>query len=249
MSKTACEYNWHETGKQVFYDKTTFETLVAMYPVVFVDDFTGGDVVVPAFGSDESGCSWVYKDISAAGSPTVAKKADEVNGVIECALDSQVEVQTVEVNQDDQLSFSIAQGLIFEARISCSTLPTASAARGVLGMGGSFVAEGAAHRVAFEILTTGTIKAECDDAVTDTSADTGVTAVAGTYNIFRIDCTDQNDIKFFIDGVRVCASTTFNSASSAANSKMQPYFGVTKTANAATATLVCDYVKIFQNRS
>ncbi len=247
--RTSCKYNWHETGKQVFYDNSTFETLKAMFPIEFYDDFMGGDLAIPAFGADESGCKWVYKDISAAGAPTVAKKADTVNGVIELDLDNTVEVQTVEMNFDDQLIFSIAQGLIFEARITMSVIPSGAAARGVFGVGGAWVAEGANHRVAFEILTAGTINAEEDDAVTDTSADTGITAVAGAYNIFRIDCTTQSDIKFFIDGTRVCASTTFNSASSVANSKMQPYFGCTKTANAAQATMLCDYIKIWQNRS
>ena len=249
MSKTKCAYNWHETGKQVFYDSSTFETLLAQYPISFSDDFLGADLVIPAFGSDESGCKWVYKDISAVGAPTCAILADTVNGIIECALDNQNEVQTVEVNMDDQLVFSIAQGLIFEARITCSVLPAASAARGVFGMGGAWVAEGANHRVAFEILTGGTIQAECDDAATDTSADTGITAVAGTYNIFRIDCTTQTDIKFFIDGVRVAGSTTFANAASAANSKCQPHVGLYKASGAGLGVLSVDYVKVWMNRS
>jgi len=82
-----------------------------------------------------------------------------------------------------------------------------------------------------------------------TSADTLVTAVASTYHIFRIDCTSQSDIKFFIDGERVCASTTFNNAASGANLKVQPYFGVVKTSATSQATMLVDYVKIWQNRS
>lgn len=249
MGKIACEYNWHDTGRQVFYDKSTFETIHANYPIYFYDDFLGADLVIPAFGSDESGCKWVYKDVSAVGSPTCAKTADGVNGFVACALDAQAEVQAIEANFDDQLIFSLAQGVIFEARVSCTTLPTGAAARGIFGLGGAWVQGGANIRVGFEILTGGTINAECDDNVTDTSADTGITAVAGTYNIFRIDCTDQTDIKFYIDGARVCASTTFNSAASAPNSKMQPTFGMVKTADAATGTLSCDYIKIWQNRS
>jgi hypothetical protein len=130
-----------------------------------------------------------------------------------------------------------------------SVLPDATTARGIFGVGGAWVAAGPNHRIGFEILNGGTINAEEDDAVTDTSADTGVTAVAGTYNIFRIDATDETDIKFFIDGARVCASTTFNNASSTANSKCQPYFGCVKTAATSQATMLIDYVKIFQNRS
>lgn len=249
MGKTACEYNWHKTGRQVFYDNSTFETLHANFPIYFYDDFLGADVVIPAFGSDESGCKWVYKDVSAVGAPTCAIKADTVNGVVELDLDNQAEVQTVEINFDDQLVFSWEQGLIFEARVTMSVLPSGAAARGILGVGSAWVQGGNAHRMGFEILTAGTINAEEDDAVTDTSADTGITAVASTYNIFRVDATDETDVKFFIDGARVCGSTTFNNASSTANSKCQPYLGVVKTADAAQATMLVDYVKIWQNRS
>jgi len=247
--RTACSYNWHKTGKQVFWDKATYETLHANFPIYFYDDFLGADLVIPAFGSDESGCKWVYKDVSLAGSPSCAKAADTVNGFVSCALDAQIEVQTIQLNMDDQLAFSIAQGLIFEARVSCTTLPTASAARAIFGVGGAWVDVGPNVRVGFEILTAGVINAECDDNVTDTSANTGVTAVASTYNIYRIDCTSQTNIKFFINGARVCRSTTFNNAAAAADSKVQPYFGMVKTANAATGTLPVDYVKIWCNRS
>ena len=249
MGRTSCEYSWMDTGKRVFYDNSTFETLWAQYPIYFYDDFLGPDTVIPAFGADESGCKWVYQDVSAVGAPTLAKGADAVNGIVTATLHAQAEVETIEMNMDDQLAFSMAQGLIFEARVAMAALPTGAAARGVFGIGGAYVAEGPAHRAAFEILTGGTINAETDDAVTDIPADTGVTAVAGAYNIFRIDCTSQSDIKFFIDGARVAASTTFASVSSAANSKCQPYFGCTKTADAAVATLNCDFIKIWQNRA
>lgn len=247
--RTSCKYNWHETGKQVFYDNLTYETLLAQYPIYFYDDFLGADLVIPAFGSDESGCKWVAKDISAAGAPTCAKTADSVNGFVACALSATNEVQTIQANFDDQLIFSLAQGLIFEARISCTVLPAASAARAIFGIGGAWVAAGANVRAGFEILTAGVVNAESDDHTTDTSAATGGTAVAGTYNIYRIDCTDQTDIKFFVDGIRVAASTTFNNAATSANSKVQPYFGMVKTANAALGTISCDYIKIWQNRS
>ena len=59
--KTECKYNWHGTGRQVFYDKTTFETLTANFPIDFKDDFFGADVDFPASGSVESGCKWSKK--------------------------------------------------------------------------------------------------------------------------------------------------------------------------------------------
>ena len=245
MGRTNCEYNWHKTGKQVFYDSSTFETLHAMYPVYFHDDFSGSDVVIPT--SAQSGCKWVYEGVGT--NDTGAKLGDGVNGMVQLYIDNVSEPKTAGINMNDELMFSIAQGLIFEARVTMSVMPDGAGARGIFGMGGNWVAEGAAHRVGFEILPDGVINAEEDDAVTDTPGSTGVTAVAGTYNIFRIDCTTQTDIKFFIDGARVAASTTFANASTGGNLKMQPYFDATATTGTKLATMLVDYVKIWQNRS
>ena len=173
-----------------------------------------------------------------------------MNGIIELDLDNDAELMTAALNMDDQIVFSMEQGLIFEARINMSVLPTGAVSRGIFGMGGPWVAEGAAHRVGFEILQNGVCNAEEDDAVNDRPGSTGVTIVAGTFNIFRIDCTTISDVKFFIDGARVASSVTFNNASSTANRRVQPYFEVTKTGAAADqATMEVDYIKIFQNRS
>ena len=90
---------------------------------------------------------------------------------------------------------------------------------------------------------------DSDDNATPTSASSGQTMVAGTYYIFRIDCTTQTDIKFYIDGVRVAGSTTFANAASAANSKSQPHLGLYKSGGAGEGILSIDYVKIFQNRA
>jgi len=243
---TSCKYNWHETGKQVFYDNSTFETLVAQYPIAFYDDFLGSDLVIPVATSPESGCKWVYQGVGT--NDTGAKLADAVNGVVQLYFDNTNEAKTAQINMNDELMFSIAQGMIFEARVTMSVMPDGATSRGTIGMGGAFVAGGPAHRVGFEILENGVINAECDDAATDTPGSTGVTAVALTYNIFRIDCTDQTDIKFFIDGARVAGSTSFNSVSATTNLKMQPYLGIVST-NADLATMLVDYVRIWQNRA
>lgn len=249
MGNTGCDYNRLGSGRQVFWDKSTEETLSASYPLYFYDDFIGADLVIPEMGSAESGCKWAYKDVSAVGAPTLAKTADGVNGSITATLHSQAEEQAIQLNMDDQLVFSIAQGLIFEARLTCSTLPTGAAARCIFGVGGEWKQGGADYRTGFEILTDGTINAESDDNVNDESEDTGVTAVAGDYNIFRIDCTIQSDIKFYIDGKRVAEGTTFNNVSTGGNEKMQVTAGLVKTADAAVGTMILDYIKVWQNRA
>ena len=245
--KTACKYNWKGSGRQVFYDNSTFETLHAMYPVSFEDDFLGADVVIPASGSEESGCAWTKKIVGAAP-PTVAKTANGVNGFVLCSLTVDDQKQDAAIHWDDQVSLSIAQGAIFEARLSLTTLPTLDAVVS-FGLWGAWADGGSLYRVGFEVPAGGIVTCESDDNATDTAAASTVTLVAGTYNIFRIDCTTQTGIKFYIDGVRVCSTTTFANAASAANSKCQPHLGLYKASGAGLGVLSVDYVKVWQNRS
>lgn len=247
MGRTNCEYNWHETGKQVFYDSSTYETFIGMYPISFYDDFEGADLVIPATAADESGCKWTKKIVGAAP-PTVAKSASVVNGHVLCSLTSADQKQDAALYWDDQLSLSIAQGAIFEARLSLTTLPTLNGIAS-FGLWGDWADAGSTYRIGFEVPAGGIVTCESDDDATDTAAATSITLVAGTYNIFRIDCTTQTDIKFFIDGVRVAGSTTFNNAASAANSKAQPHLGLYKASGAGLGVMSVDYVKIFMDRS
>lgn len=54
------------------------------------------------------------------------------------------------------------------------------------------------------------IKAESDDGTTEVAAtDTTVDAVDDTYFDFRMDCRDLADVKIYINGVRVLATTAF----------------------------------------
>jgi hypothetical protein len=248
MSRVKSDYNWHKTGKLAFYDDSSFETLWAGFPDAFYDDFQGADVVIPASGSVESGCKWSKKIVLTGGSPTVAKTADGVNGFVACALDATDEKQDAALHMNDELMFSIAQGAIFEARLALSVLPTLNGVAS-FGLWGAWADGGSNYRVGFEVPATGIVTCESDDNATDTSAATTTTMVAGTYHIFRIDCTTQTDIKFFIDGARVASGTTFANAASAANSKSQPHIGMYKASGAGLGTISVDYVKIWQNRS
>ena len=247
MSKTLAKYNFKESGFPLVYDKSTFESLVPMFPVVFYDDFIGADIVIPASGAVESGVKWSKKIVGAAP-PTVAKTADGVNGMVLNSLTSASQKQDAALHMNDELMFSIAQGAIFEARLSLTTLPTLLAVAS-FGLWGAWADGGSAYRVGFEVPAGGIVTCESDDNATDTAAASAITLVAGTYYIFRIDCTDQADIKFYINGARVCSSTTFNNAASTANSKMQPHVGLYKASGAGLGVLSVDYVRVFQDRS
>ncbi|MBA7541322.1 hypothetical protein ES705_33633 [subsurface metagenome] len=246
MGKTYAKYNWFDTGFPLVYDKATLESLVPMFPLVFYDDFLGPDVVIPATGSVEPGCKWSKKIVGTG--PTVAKTADGLNGLVACSLTSGSEKQDAALHMNDELMFSIAQGAIFEARLTLTTLPTLLGIAS-FGLWGAWADGGSAYRVGFEIPASGIITCESDDASTDIPAASTVTLVAGEYHIFRINCTNQADIKFYIDGARVCSSTTFANVASAANAKMQPHIGLYKASGAGLGVISTDYVRIFQDRS
>lgn len=236
-----------EGGMDTIIASQTHETLIPFAPIVYADDFLGAGVAIPAAGSAESGVDWVKKIV---GTATAAVKADTVNGVLELALDATSEKQDAAVYWNDELQLSIAQGLVFEARVAPSVLPT-DAAEMVIGVTSAWAdgPDAITYSVFFTMDGSGAIVCEKDDNASDESAASGVTLTAGEYAILRIDCSDAANIKFYVDGERVAGGTTFDWAASAANSKVQPFVSCYKATGTGVATLLVDYIRVWQNRS
>ena len=245
-----CKWNWHNTGHQVWYDDQTFETLENTFPLQYYDDFlgvAGGQVFDGTY-------SWnVMRDVGI--NSTVAIDANSVNGVFLLTFTADIEAQDTVLFHDDNRSFDITHGVIFEAGIDIVELPTLTA-QIVFGMCGldALDKDALLESAWFKLDGSGAIVVETDDTTAGHENDdvaTGVTAVPGTYNIYRIDFTTLTDVKFFIDGVRVCASTTFDMSTLAAGgtAMLQPYFSLDKTGDQGLGTIDIDYVKILSNRS
>jgi len=240
----ACKWNWHDTGHQVWYDKSTFETLQTTYPLQFVEDFNGA-----AGGSVFDGTMlWNVVDVGAA---TEAIVADSSGGQFLLHLAVTNEAEDAVLYHNDNRTFDVGNGLIFETRVNMAVSPGAGVAA-VLGMCGdhNLDKDTATESAWFKFAANLVALAETDDTTNDNDdVATGVTAVAGTYNIYRIDFTTIADVKFFIDGVRVASGTTFDMSNlSAAEQQMQPYFSLDKTNGAGLGDMNIDYVKIFSNR-
>ena len=225
-----------------FYDPAlNHETIETKNPISFCDDFLGADIVIPA--TAESGCKWAKKIVGAAP-PTVAGVANETNGAVACALTSDAQAQSAFLYMADQLTFDPGQGLIFEARVKASVLPTL-VAEAVIGIAAAYGApDNIATSAFFTADGSGELFCESDNGVTDTSATSGVTVTTGDWKILRIDCIDEDDIKFYIDGVGVATGSTFKTAA-----KCQPFIGLYKASGAGVGTVQIDYVKIWQKRS
>lgn len=239
----------YRAGILTYFDSATLESTWPVAPVRFVDDFLGAYSVIPAAGSAESGCLWVKKIVGAAP-PTVAILDDSTNGAVECALTSASEKQNAELYHNDNQQFNVLYNLVFETRFKLTTLPTGNA-EAVLGMISAW-ADGLDSATYSAFVTcdgSGEIICESDDNVTDASATSGVTLTTSDWAIARIEYATSGEIKFFINGVRVAASTSFSWAASEANSKVQPITGLYKASGTGVGTMLVDYVKVWQNRS
>ena len=243
-----CKWNWHNSGHQVWYDDTTFETLENTYPLQFYDDFlgsAGGSV----FGATQE---WQILDVGANATATVVA-VNNSNGQFLLHIHVDNEAEDVVLYQPSNRTFDVGNGLIFEAKIDMAVAVEAGV-RGVAGMSGphNLDKDLTVNSAWFSWAGSQVILCETDDATNNNDAVlTGVTAVAGIPNIYRIDFTTLADVKFFIDGVRVASGTTFDMSNLTVGGTriMQPYFSLDKAAGAVVGDMNIDYVKILSNRS
>lgn len=248
MGLTRCNYSKFASGRQVKFDDLTGETLDATYPVQFYDDFFGEAYNTTLWGTTET-------DVNTAP----ALSDDVTNGAIALILDSDDITQISALHWGDNLGLDIAQGLIFEARLTFTTLPTSGGGEDVQAVWGLASAHNATIDTVsinawfkLESAAQTALLWEVDDNVTnddDNATSPATTLTASTYNIYRIDCTDATAPKFYVDDVLV---GTGSMALVAGTEKVQPYFRVSKVksaANTGTGTMLIDYVRVYQNRS
>lgn len=233
-----------------WYDSTTYETVRNAAPVQFADDFVGanGLAALPAASSEEAGVPWAVIDVGAA---TQAYVADAAGGVVALTLTSASEAQDAAICFNDQLCFNVANGGTIEFRIDMAVAPGTGVAA-VAGLAGphNLDKDTVANHAWFRWQASLVTLTESDDTTNNNDdTATGITAVAGTYDIYKIDFHDLTDVKFYINGVRVSQATTFDMSNlTAAESIMQPYFSLDKASGAALGTMKIDYVKFWGHR-
>jgi hypothetical protein len=123
-----------------------------------------------------------------------------------------------------------------------------SLAFGVAGARNDAIDSIAQHAL-FRAIGSNAIVVETDDGTTDKDdVATGASFTSTVYKKFVIDFTGgKSNVKFYIDGVRVAQSTTFDM--SAYTAGVQPYFQIQKTSDANTDSFTVDYIKIVSKRA
>lgn len=239
-------------GSLGYYDAQTFETLDVLKPVKFVDDFLGYQLALAESGNQ---ARWATVATNLNTSPGLV--ADEPNGVVQITVDSDDNAEQGVLYWGDNTSLDLSKGLIFETRLTFETLPTTGTetVAAVFGLADDTGAtlDDIATNLWFRVESSAqtALLIEGDDGNTDTDdQDASTTLAAGTYNIFRIDCSDTTDVRFYVDGTYVGSIALADLT--AAEAKVQPYFSVQKavsSANTGTGTMYIDYVKVWQDRS
>ena len=212
----------------------------------FVDDFSGAVATFPT--SADPATAWLVDDVSVTGTPTYTKGTSEAT----LTLNNDNAAVIVALHFNDALDFDIddIQRVTMRVKIGASTFTSGSILCFGVGSARNDTANDVAANAWFRMEganSTTLVYAETDDGTRDVDdISTGVT-LGTTYKDFVIDFTGgKSNVKFYIDGVRVCASQTFDM--SAYSSGLQPIIQIQKAANTNADGVVVDYIEIVSHR-
>jgi hypothetical protein len=211
--------------------------------ISFHEDFLGPQTLTTSPANSDR---WDIADTSSAGTPTYT--VGGIGGEATLAFDAQNEIQNVCLFQSDVLNWDIDKLLRAEFRVkTVASLDSATSLAFGLASARNDAIDSIAAHASFRLIGSNSVVVESDDGVTDLDdKSTGVSLVA-TYKRFVIDFSGgTNDVKFYIDGVRVAGSTTFDMSGYTAG--LQPYVQIQKTADTNTDSVVIDYIKIDARR-
>lgn len=174
---------------------------------------------------------WTIKDTSSAGTPTYTATAED-GGSVKLTCDNTNEAQVVTLYHSDLLMYDVRKlsNVWWVAKVSGIDAVTVL----TLGVGSAqaddedtmatcawFKIEGAT--------STSAVVVETDDATTDNADVATGTTLSTTYKKMLVDFTQGlADVRFYVDGARVAATTTFDMSALAAGLNVQPFVQVSK---------------------
>ena len=186
----------------------------------------------------ESG--WTIADTSAAGAPTYLCITED-GGAAKLTLAATSEVENVCLYLNDVLPIDLAnlQRVEFVAKVAGVDAVTSI----VMGVGDARndTPDSVATNCWFKIdgtVSTTAVVCESDDGVTDLDDKATGASLAAVYKKFVIDFTNGlADIRFFIDGERVAAATTFTLAGITSGQNVQPMIQLQKASGTGVPSI------------
>lgn len=193
-----------------------------------------------ALGATPGMNGWTVADTSAAGTPTYVGTSED-GGSVKLTCTSTSEAQNITLHQNDVVNYDLddVSNVWWVAKVSGVDAVTVVS----LGVGSAQAddEDDVATNAWFKIegaTSTSAVVCETDDGTTDNDDKATGKTLAAVYKRFLIDFSQGlSDVRFFIDGERVAAGTTFDMSSVSAGTNVQPYAQVSKASGTGTPAL------------
>lgn len=183
---------------------------------------------------------WTAADTSAAGSPSYLC-VTENGGAAQLTLAATSEAEIVTLYFNDVLPWDLRglQYVKFVAKVSGIDAVT-TLAFGV-GSARNDTLDSVGHLAWFRVegsASTSAVVVETDDTVTDNDDKATGETIGSVYKTFLIDFSGGlSDVRFFIEGERVAAATTFNMSGSTADQNVQPIIQIQKASGTGVPSI------------
>ena len=212
--------------------------------IEYDDDFLGHGLLATTQAHDD----WLIAETSAAGTPTFVRGG--VAGQVTLTMDTTAEVENVCLYQGDTLNFDIddIDHIELSVKQGQATIDsTSQIAFGLVSARNDDI-DTIAHAALFRLVGTNDLVVETDDAVLNLDDVATGQSLANAFKKFVISfASGTKDVRFFVDGSRVSASTTFDMSSY--TGALQPFLQLQKTSDTNGDAVSIDYVRIVSRRA
>lgn len=190
---------------------------------------------------------WTIADTSSAGTPTYLTATND-GGAAVLTLASTSEAENVCLYHKDVLAFDLAQVQFVEIIAKVSGIDSVTTL--CMGLGSArndtddSVTVNAWFRMQGSVSTT-LLVVETDDTVTDNDDKATAQTLSSTYKTLKIDFSNGlTDVRFYIEGERVAASTTFDMSGITAGQNVQPIIQLQKASGTGVPAVSIAQFKI-----
>lgn len=188
----------------------------------FVDLFDRAQALTTTPGMN----GWTVKDTSSSGTPTYLCVIED-GGAMKLTLAATSEEEIVTMYQNDVLPLDLAQLQSIDFVVKVAGIDSVTTLVFGVADAQNDTEDSVATNAWFRMqgsASTSNVVCESDDGTTDTDDKATGTTLAAVYKKFTIDFTNGlSDIRFYIDGQRVAAGTTFSLANVASGQNVQPF--------------------------
>lgn len=209
----------------------------------FVDMFDRAQAFTTTPGQN----GWTIADTSSAGTPTYLCITED-GGAAKLTLAANSEAENVCLYQNDVLPYDLANLLRVDFIAKVAGVDSATVITFGVGSARADDEDTVATNAWFKIegaTSTSALVVETDDATNDLNDKATGTTLASTYKKCSIDFSQGlSDVRFFVDGERVAASTTFDMSDVTSGQNVQLLAQVEKASGTGTPSLTIARVAV-----